>query len=63
MSVVLGGTEDVWKAEFARNGRNYVEPKLVLFRSRVQTACGNGSAAMGPFYCPGDQKVYIDLNF
>ncbi len=63
VGVVLGGTEDVWKAEFARQGRQYVEPKLVLFRSNVRTACGNGSAAMGPFYCPGDQKVYIDLSF
>lgn len=63
VSVVLGGTEEVWKAEFARHGKRYVEPKLVVFRSNVRTACGNGSAAMGPFYCPGDQKVYIDLTF
>jgi len=63
VGVVLGGTEEVWKAEFARHGREYVEPKLVVFRSNVRTACGNGSAAMGPFYCPGDQKVYIDLTF
>ena len=63
VGVVLGGTEEVWKAEFSRHGRKYVEPKLVVFRSNVRTACGNGSAAMGPFYCPGDQKVYIDLTF
>ena len=63
VGVVLGGTEEVWKAEFSRHGREYVEPKLVVFRSNVRTACGNGSAAMGPFYCPGDQKVYIDLTF
>ena len=63
VSVVLGDTEDVWKAIFAKTGKQYVEPKLVLFRGRTPTACGTGQAAMGPFYCPGDQKVYIDLAF
>ena len=63
VSVVLADTEDVWKAIFAKAGKQYVEPKLVLFRGRTPTACGTGQAAMGPFYCPGDQKVYIDLAF
>jgi predicted metalloprotease len=63
VETVMAGTEDVWKAEFARVGRQYVEPKMQVFSGRTQTACGTGSAAMGPFYCPGDQKVYIDLSF
>ena len=63
VQVVLGGTEDVWKEEFQRAGRQYVQPKLVVFKGRVGTSCGTGSAEMGPFYCPGDQKVYIDLSF
>lgn len=63
VQVVLGKTEDVWTEEFARHGRRYEQPKLKVFRGQVQTACGTGSAAMGPFYCPGDQKVYIDLGF
>ena len=62
-SVVLGKTEDVWQEIFRQNGRTYQEPTLVLFTGRVQSACGLGSAASGPFYCPGDQKVYIDLAF
>ncbi|MBK7662583.1 MAG: neutral zinc metallopeptidase [Sterolibacteriaceae bacterium] len=63
MSQVLADTEDTWKAIFAQNGRQYVEPKLVLFSGATPTACGTGQSAMGPFYCPGDQKVYIDLRF
>lgn len=61
--VVLADTEDVWKKIFAENQMTYVEPKLVLFRGGVQTACGGASSASGPFYCPGDQKVYMDLDF
>lgn len=60
---VLGYTEDAWTPIFASQGSSYKAPKLVLFEGRVQTACGTGSAASGPFYCPGDQKVYIDLSF
>jgi predicted metalloprotease len=63
VSVVLGKTEDVWQGVFQQNGRQYREPTLVLFTGQVQSACGTGSAASGPFYCPGDQKVYIDLSF
>ena len=61
--VVLADTEDVWKEQFRRLGRTYQEPTLVLFRGRVQSACGFASAAVGPFYCPADSKVYIDLSF
>ena len=60
---VLADTEDVWKDVFTKGGATYKEPKLVLFRGSYPTACGQGQAAMGPFYCPGDQKVYIDLDF
>lgn len=63
VSVVLADTEDVWKEIFAQNGGTYREPVLVLFRGATQTACGVGQAAMGPFYCPADQRVYIDLGF
>ncbi|MBL8472467.1 MAG: neutral zinc metallopeptidase [Rhodocyclaceae bacterium] len=63
VSKVLADTEDTWHEIFRRNGRNYVEPKLVLFSGATPTACGTGKSAMGPFYCPGDQKVYIDLAF
>ena len=63
VSVVLADTEDVWRAQFQQMGGTYREPKLVLFRGSVPTGCGQGQAAMGPFYCPGDQKVYIDLGF
>jgi predicted metalloprotease len=63
VSTVLADTEDVWKQLFSQGGASYVEPKLVLFRGAVRTACGAGQAAMGPFYCPADQKVYIDLSF
>ena len=63
VSTVLADTEDVWKDVFTKGGATYKEPKLVLFRGATRTACGQGQAAMGPFYCPGDQAVYIDLNF
>jgi hypothetical protein len=63
VSTVLADTEDVWKAVFTQGGATYQEPKLVLFRGTTSTACGQGQAAMGPFYCPADQKVYIDLDF
>lgn len=63
VSVVLADTEDVWRAQFQQMGSSYRDPKLVLFRGAVPTACGTGQSAMGPFYCPGDQKVYIDLGF
>lgn len=63
VSTVLADTEDVWGELFRQGGAAYQEPKLVLFRGVVGTACGTGQAAMGPFYCPGDQKVYIDLSF
>ena len=63
VSTVLADTEDVWRAQFQRAGSAYVEPKLRLFRGSEPTACGQGDAAMGPFYCPGDRKVYIDLGF
>lgn len=63
VSTVLADTEDVWKSVFAQGGGNYREPRLVLFRGATRTACGQGQSAMGPFYCPGDEKVYIDLGF
>ena len=63
VSVVLGKTEDVWTDVFRKNGRQYREPTLVLFTDQVQSACGINGAAVGPFYCPGDEKVYIDLSF
>ncbi len=63
VAVVLAETEDVWRAEFQRQGGTYADPRLVLFRGQTQTACGAGEAAMGPFYCPGDQKVFLDLGF
>jgi len=63
VSVVLGKTEDVWQDIFRQNGKQYRDPSLVLFTGEVQSACGLGSVASGPFYCPGDQKVYIDLSF
>ena len=62
-SVILADTEDTWNKIFAQNGQDYPEPKLVLFSGAVQSACGFAEAAMGPFYCPGDNKVYIDLSF
>jgi uncharacterized protein len=63
VSKVLADTEDVWGNVFKAGGAVYKQPKLVLFRGSTPTACGAGQAAMGPFYCPGDQKVYIDLGF
>lgn len=63
VSVVLAKSEDVWNKVFSQNGRQYREPTLVLFSDRVQSACGMAGAAVGPFYCPGDEKVYIDLSF
>ncbi len=63
VSTVLGDTEDVWGQIFKQGGGTYQQPKLVLFRGATPTACGTGQSAMGPFYCPGDQKVYIDLAF
>jgi len=63
VSVVLADTEDTWNDLFRRMGRTYREPTLVLFKDSVQSACGFADAATGPFYCPGDAKVYIDLSF
>ncbi|MDB5999699.1 MAG: metalloprotease [Rhizobacter sp.] len=63
VSVVLADTEDVWRGIFSQAGATYREPKLRLYRGQEPTACGTGSAAMGPFYCPGDEKVYLDLDF
>jgi predicted metalloprotease len=63
VAVVVGDTEDVWKVIFANQGREYQEPTLVLFSGSARSACGLGQAAMGPFYCPADQKAYIDLSF
>ena len=63
VSVVLADTEDVWTQVFKERGATYRDPKLVLFRDSTPTACGRGESATGPFYCPGDEKVYIDLSF
>ncbi|EGL55370.1 putative metalloprotease [Methylophaga aminisulfidivorans MP] len=63
VSVVLADTEDTWSAIFKENGQHYTPPKLVLFRGVVNSACGSAQSAMGPFYCPADQQVYIDLSF
>ena len=63
VGVVLADTEDVWNEMFNRLGYQYREPRLVLFRSAVQSACGFAQSATGPFYCPGDEKVYLDLDF
>jgi predicted metalloprotease len=63
VATVLAETEDVWNGIMKSQGRDYPEPKLVLFSGAVSSACGNASAASGPFYCPGDQKLYIDLSF
>ena len=60
---VLGSTEETWTKIFQNSNQQYPAPKLVLFSGQTPTACGSGQAAMGPFYCPGDQKVYIDLSF
>jgi uncharacterized protein len=63
VSRVLKSTEDVWTSLFRDMGRQYVDPKLVLYRDATRTACGTGQAAMGPFYCPADERVYLDLGF
>ncbi len=63
ISSVLGYTEDTWKDIFAQNGRVYEEPKLVMFSGAIDSACGFAQAAMGPFYCPSDHKVYLDTSF
>jgi predicted metalloprotease len=61
--VVLADTEDTWNSIFKQNGQDYPEPQLVLFNGAVRSGCGVGQSAMGPFYCPADQRVYIDLDF
>ncbi|MDR2219635.1 MAG: zinc metallopeptidase [Methylobacillus sp.] len=63
VSTVLASTEDVWGEIFRQAGARYDSPKLVLYRSMTPTACGTGQAAMGPFYCPADRKVYLDMDF
>lgn len=63
VSVVLADTEDVWRSIFGQYGERYREPRLVLFNGAVQSACGRASSAVGPFYCPLDQQVYLDLGF
>lgn len=63
VSKVLSTTEDVWREQFRKMGKTYIDPKLVIFTQGVQSGCGNASSATGPFYCPADQKVYIDLDF
>ena len=63
VSTVLADTEDVWTQVFKDHNQTYRDPKLVLFRNATPTACGRGESATGPFYCPGDEKVYIDLSF
>ncbi len=63
VSTVLAETEDTWNGIFQASGETYVEPKLVLFRDGINSACGTASSASGPFYCPGDQKVYLDMAF
>jgi predicted metalloprotease len=63
VTVVLADTEDIWTNEFQRLGRTYTKPELVIYRDRYPTACGTGDARMGPFYCPRDKKIYVDLRF
>jgi uncharacterized protein len=63
VSRVLGSTEDVWQRIFAQSGGSYRPPTLVLYDGAVRSACGLGKAAMGPFYCPNDEKLYVDLSF
>lgn len=60
---ILAGTEDVWTEVFKKMGKTYIPPKLVLFKGQVSSACGSATSSVGPFYCSGDQKVYIDLSF
>ncbi|RYZ66536.1 MAG: hypothetical protein EOP05_18985 [Proteobacteria bacterium] len=62
-SVVLADTEDVWNAQFQKVGKSYPAPKMILFRGRVETDCGRGTSSSGPFYCPADRQVYLDLSF
>ena len=62
-SVIFATTEDTWGQLFEKMGRHYQQPKLVMYRNRVTTGCGTGQSVMGPFYCPADSKVYIDLSF
>ena len=61
--VVLGDTEEVWSTYFSKNNRQYVEPRMVIYNGVTPTACSTGQSAMGPFYCPNDQRVYLDLSF
>src|SRR5581483_8602466 len=63
VGVVLADTEDVWRDQFRKMGKTYQEPRLVLFNRKVESACGLADAAVGPFYCPSDRKVYLDLSF
>lgn len=63
VSVVLAETEEVWAEQFQKEGLSYIEPKLVLYSGNVESACGLAGSATGPFYCPGDSKIYIDLSF
>lgn len=63
LSKILANTEDTWGKLFSESGKQYENPKLVLFSDQVQSACGSASAAMGPFYCPGDHKLYLDMSF
>jgi predicted metalloprotease len=63
VAVVLADTEDVWHEEFRKMGKTYRDPHLVLFSGQVDSACGTADAAVGPFYCPGDEIVYLDLSF
>lgn len=62
-STILAGTEDIWTEVFAQNGMKYVPPRMVLFSGSTQSGCGNASSSTGPFYCPADQTLYIDLSF
>ena len=63
VSVILADTEDLWTEQFRRMGRQYSPPRLVLFSGSVESACGYAGSSVGPFYCPGDGKVYIDLDY
>lgn len=63
VQTILASTEDVWNAEFQKMGQRYMEPKLVLFSGQTMSECGGANAATGPFYCPSDKKVYLDLSF
>lgn len=63
VAVVLADTEDIWSRQFQSMGRQYKAPELVIYRKQIPTACGTGDARMGPFYCPADQKIYVDLSF